>query len=71
MRNSKFNLSIITFTNVIALAYVYELNDEVHVHEQWSNTKYRTSVKPRSDILLDENDEAIAFGNDAVRMFRN
>ena len=56
---------------IIALAYVYDLNGKVHVHQQWSNTKYGTTVKPKSDILLDEHNDPIAFGDDAIRTFRH
>ena len=68
---SDFRVHIAIDFGTHGTALAYTIGDKVYRHEEWTNNKYNTDVKPKSDILLDENNQPIAFGNDAIRKFVN
>ena len=53
------------------IALAYAIDGKVFAHKEWKSSKYEVGVKPKTIVLLDENEEVIAFGQDAKHMFSN
>ena len=56
-------------TLYLALAYAINGTKEVFVHKEWNAGKYGVSVKPKTIVLLDEDEDVLAFGKAAKDMF--
>eukprot|EP01083_Nonionella_stella_P013584 38221_1 len=59
----KLHIAIDFGTDGVGLAYAY--HNEIFVHSKWSSKKYGDQIKPKTLILLDKEDEILAFGLDA------
>ena len=44
---------------------------KVYIHKEWNSSRYGTVVKPKTIVLLDEDLDVLAFGQEAKRMFSN
>ena len=51
------------------MAYAINGTKEVFVHKEWNAGKYGVSVKPKTIVLLDEDEDVLAFGKAAKDMF--
>ena len=61
--------STLQFSDRCETALSYGVGDDAFVHTEWSSKKYSVTVKPKTIILLNENNEFVAFGKDAKFKF--
>lgn len=50
-------------TDGIGLAYAF--NDEIYIHDKWKSKRYGSITKPKTTILLDDEQNTVAVGIDA------
>ena len=58
----KIHVAIDFGTDGMGMAYA--IDDQVFVHQKWNSKKYGATVKPKTIVLFDDDEEAI-FGMDA------
>eukprot|EP01084_Bolivina_argentea_P078667 142762_1 len=64
--NFKVHAGLDFGTDGIGLAYSLPSSDKVFCHTKWANVKFSVKTKPKTIILLDQNHECIAVGEDAL-----
>ena len=56
-------------TTYLALAYAFGETNQITAHAKWSSSKYPPKFKPKTLILLNEENKAIGFGKDAKHTY--
>ena len=59
-RKFKLCIAIDFGTDGIGLAYAY--NGKIYVHSKWQSTRFASTIKPKTIILLDDEGEPNSFG---------
>ncbi len=63
--NSEFKVSIAIDFGTDGLGIAYAFNDQIYVHDKWKSKKYGSVIKPKTIILLDDDNNTVASGMDA------
>ena len=63
----KIHVAIDFGTDGTALAYA--IDGIVFAHKEWNSSKFEVSLKPKTIVLLDEDYDVLAFGENAKHMF--
>ena len=61
---SSFRIHIAVDFGTDGMGIAYAIDDQVFVHQKWASKKYGATVKPKTIVLFDDEEEAM-FGMDA------
>ena len=64
----KLHIAVDFGTDGLGIAYAY--NGKVHVHSKFKSTRFASTVKPKTSVIIDQNTgRAVSFGMDAKHRF--
>ena len=66
-----FSVAIAIDFGTDGLGVAYAVNDEIYVHNKWNSKRYGSTIKPKTIILLDDDNETVAVGMDAKHAYMN